>query len=475
MGAFGSRGRVFAPAAALALAGSPAVAHAALPWHLITASNGINTDEAALVRTADGSLHVAWHFQSGTIENLYETPISAAGRVEPGTAITAGWASMENPAIVAGPGGSLRVLFGGIRTTDPNETNDDLNLASSSDGGSTWTLQPGDVAAPGASAYASPIAATAVGSALTPYETWYGTSGVYVHAGLSSSTPNSQFQTFGCCGYYSNLAGDAAGNIMLAWYSNSTGHLGVYAQPVAADGSPAGSPMNMPGTENMSSPQGADRTPLVARPGGGFYVAYATGFPSLDHIRLWRVGSAGTVPIANLPSTAGAPVAAIAAGPDGRLWVFWKRDVNDRPHIFAERSNLAASRFGAAVDAGAPPGAATGFSLGGDATGSGLDVLGSFSIGISSGVSTWYRRVLPGLSLSAKPAKLHHGRSTHVTFLVTDAGDPVKGAEVRASGRSGTTNASGKATFALALKQATTATASRAGYAGARLKLGVVK
>jgi hypothetical protein len=54
-------------------------------------------------------------------------------------------------------------------------------------------------------------------------------------------------------GYDPGIASNAAGQAMLAWYSNATGHLGVYAQGVnPANGAPLGSAINMPGTANMS-------------------------------------------------------------------------------------------------------------------------------------------------------------------------------------------------------------------------------
>jgi hypothetical protein len=242
---------------------------------------------------------------------------------------------------------------------------------------------------------------------------------------------------------------------------------------VAPDGSPLGSAVNMPGTSNMSVGE-IGRTPLVARVGGGFYVAYATGYPALNRIRLWAVGAPTSTLIASVPSLAGEPTATVAAAPDGRLWVIWKQDVNGQPQVFAERSNKAMTRFGATVDAGSPPGAASDYRLDASATGGALDLFGSFAFGTSSSVSTWYRRLLPGLTLTASPGKLHSGRRTRVTFLVTDAGDPVKGARVSAGGHSGATNAKGKVTLELETQHALSATATDAGYvvAGARLKVG---
>jgi hypothetical protein len=409
-------------------------------------------------------LHVAWHIQTGgNSYDLRDTSISSGGAVQATSSIVSGWASLENPALVAGPGGALQVFFGGIHTTNFGDPNQDLNAAISNDGGATWALQPSDAAAPGDSAYASPIAAAAVGGVLVPYETWFGTAGVWVHVGQSSATPNFNYQAFGCCGYDSNITSNPGGTIVLAWYSNATGHLGVYAQQVAEDGSPVGAALNMPGTSNMSVGE-LGRTPLASRPNGDFYIAYATGYPSLNEIRLWRIGSGSSTPIAHIPGTGGEATATVAAAPDGRLWVIWKRDVNGRAHVFAVRSNKTVTRFGAVVDAGAPPGAFSGYRLDGNALTGALDLFGSFSIGSSSSIATWYRRVSPGLTLTATPTSLHRGHNTSVTFVVTDAGDPVKGARVSAAGRSRFTNSQGRVTLQLSAPHAVTATATYPGY-----------
>ena len=90
-------------------------------------------------------------------------------------------------------------------------------------------------------------------------------------------------------------------------------------------------------------------------------------------------------------------------------------------------------------------------------------MLGNFNVGISStSASTYHRRVLPGLALAASPAKLRKGRTTTVRFTVRDAGDPVKGATVKAGGKSGTTDSKGRVELDLPGK-AVTATATHGG------------
>ena len=64
-------------------------------------------------------------------------------------------------------------------------------------------------------------------------------------------------------------------------------------------------------------------------------------------------------------------------------------------------------------------------------------MLGNFNIGTTSTAETSYRRILPGLTLGARPRRVRKGEPTEVRFTVIDAGAPVKGATVRVGGRSG--------------------------------------
>jgi hypothetical protein len=457
--------------ALVALATAAPAAASAASWKQLTASNGQNIDQVGLLRTADGVLHVAWHHQSGpSTEDLLHTAISPAGRIGATVPIATGWATLENPALVP-TAGDIRAFFGGIRSTDADETNQNLNTALSTDGGNAWALQPGDVAAPGASAYASPVSAAVLGDG-TPLEAWYGSSGVWVHAGLAQGTPDHDFQApLGNYGYDDGIA--AAGEATtLAWYSNATGHLGVYAQSVAPDGSPLGALEHMPSTSNMGVGM-IGRTPIVARPGGGFYVAYATGYPSLNRVRVWRVGAAKAPAIARTPDTSDT-TATIAAAPDGRLWLVWNDVANDHPVVLARRSDRSGHTWGAVVHAGAPKHASSLYRLDASATRSGLDAFGAFSRGTSPNVATFHRRILPGLTLASSDAKLRGGKAEDVTFTVTDAGDAVKGARVAAGGDSGRTNGRGKVTLRVkASGRAVTARASAGGYAAATKRLRV--
>ena len=361
-------------------------------------------------------------------------------------------------------------IWGGFRTTDSSDPQNETNTALSANGGASWVLQPGSVVPLGAQSYASNTAAT-VRSDGTTLQAFAGTLGTWVHAGLSPATPNHDYQApLGRYGYDPNFATDATDRTVLAWYSNAAGHLGVQVQDVGADGAPAGAAATMPNTSNMQVGMLA-RTPLVARKGGGLYVVYPTGYPTANRVRLWRVG-ASSAPLIGSAGNANSPAAAIAAAGDGRLWVVWTKGFGD-PDVLARRSNKSATRFGAIVSAGHPKDALQAYKVDASAAGGALDVLGNFNIDTSATAVTSYRRLLPGLMLAATPGRLRRGKETDVRFTVRDAGDAVKGAKVRAGGRSGTTNARGRVTLTLKSRRALKAKATRSGYAPATKRLRV--
>jgi hypothetical protein len=440
----------------------------AAPWKRVTTPDGASTDHVALARTGDGVLHVVWSHPTGpNTEDLLHTGIARNGRIGATNPVQSGWTGFSNAALVADPGG-LRAFWGGFRSTDSSDPQRETNTALSPDGGASWVLQPGQVVPDGAQSYASNTAAT-VRSDGTTLQAFAGTLGTWVHAGLSPATPNHDYQApLGPYGYDPNLATDTRGQTVMAWYSNAAGHLGVLAQLVNPDGSRAGGALTMPGTSNMQVGM-LGRTPLAVR-SGGVYVAYATGYPSSNRVRLWRIGASSAPVLARVKG--GSPAVAIAAGDDGRLWVVWTKGFGD-PDVLARRSNRSATRFGATVNAGHPRDALQAYKLDASAVGGGLDVLGNFNIGTTTTAVTSYRRILPGLTLKARPGRLRKDRTTDVRFTVSDAGDAVKGAKVTASGKAGTTDAQGRVTLSLRSRRPVTARATRSGYASATRRLPV--
>jgi hypothetical protein len=429
----------------------------------VTTADGSSTDQVGLARTGDGVLHLAWHHPTGpNTEDLIHTVISPAGKVGATTPIQSGWTGFTNTALVVEPGG-LRAFWGGFRTTDASDPQRETNTALSSDGGASWALQPGQVNPSGAQSYASPHAATVRGDGST-MQAFAGTLGTWVHAGLTAATPNNDFMAGRQYGNDPNLATDATNRTVMAWYSSASGRLGVLAQDVDASGSPVAAPTTMPGTGAMNVGM-LGRTPLVARKGGGFYIAY----PTPTAVRIWRVGAAAAPVVDGIDHS---PAVAIAATGDGRIWVLWTRGFGD-PDVLATRSNKAATRFGAIVNAGHPRDALQAYKLDASAAANELDVLANFNLGTSSDAATSYRRLQPGLTLQASPGALRSGEETAVRFTVLDAGDPVRGASVRAGGRAGITDNGGQVILTLSSTKAVKAEATRSGYTAATNSLEV--
>jgi|SRR5215208_195829 len=456
---------VFLTAVVAALVAAP-TANAA-PWKRVTSEDGSGIDQVGLARTGDGVLHLAWQHPTGpNTDDLLHTVISRDGRIGATNPIQSGWTGLSNPALVEDPGG-LRAFWGGFRTTDSNDPQQEISTALSADGGASWALMEGTVNPRGGQSYAGPIVATVRRDGST-LQAWAGTLGTWVHAGLNPDpnvSPNHNFMEGLQYGYDPNLVTDAAGRSWMAWYSSAPSRLGVQAQHVGAGGEPVGSALGMPGTSDMYiGMQG--RTPVVARSGGGVYVAYPAP-QAQNQVRVWRVG-AGSAPIVARKGGSG-PVT-IAAADDGRLWAIWDDRGSIDASIHARRSNRGATSWGAEVTAGRPRGTLQAYRLDASAIGGSVDVLGVFNIGTTTNAATFHRRLQPGLTLSADPGRLRRGRSTEVRFTVHDAGDAVRGARVSAGGRSGTTDRRGRVELDLP-GRTVTASAAKSGYVKDTLRL----
>jgi hypothetical protein len=456
--------RFRAAAIALLIAAGAAPSASAAPWKRVTTPDGASTDQVALARTGDGVLHIVWSHPTGPhAEDLNHTIISRAGRVGATNPVQSGWTGFTNAALVVAPGG-LRAFWGGFRSTDSNDPQREVNTALSPDGGASWVLQPGSVVPGGAQSYASSVAAS-VRPDGTTLQAFAGTLGTWAHASLSPATPNHDYQApLGPYGYDPNLATDASNRSVMAWYSSASGHLGVLAQDVNPDGSPIGTARTMPGTGGMRVGM-LGRTPLAVRRGGGLYVAY----PTPNQIRVWRVG-AGNAPAVGRVGGSGSPAVGIAPAGDGRLWILWTKGFGD-PDVLARRTNRGATKFGAVVNAGHPKDAMQAYKLDGSAVGGALDVLGNFNIGTTTTAVTSHRRILPGLTLRARPSRVRRGEPTEVRFTVLDAGDAVQGARVTADGESGRTNGEGRVTLSINSRSSVRASATHPGYAAARKRL----
>ncbi len=88
----------------------------------MTAKNGSNTDQIATVRTADGRMHVIWHYEAHPPNaSLMQTVLAPNGTVGAAQTIAPDWAGVGDPVILKTAGGQLLVFSAATRTPDQND------------------------------------------------------------------------------------------------------------------------------------------------------------------------------------------------------------------------------------------------------------------------------------------------------------------------------------------------------------------
>jgi hypothetical protein len=411
----------------------------------------INFAEPGLARTSDGVLHVVYTRRNGNKEDLIALEISPNGKVGPDAVAIGGWASMSHPDLLRMPDGTLRAFFGGIRSTNPGETNKRLSTATAPASGGPWTLKPGDVVqAP--SAYATGVAGAGLAKDGTPISTWSVSPGLGYHYGVNGGDPDRSIPQSGCCLYTPDVGVDSAsGQAWVGFHSNESASPGLYVNAIGPAGPQGGRKLAPGSVTGKSSIYPGNRASLTGRIGaGGVYLFYGQGYPTFKTLALWKVDTANPHLVIKADRNEHANV---APAPDGRLWLMWEQNGT----IFATRTNRAATRIGG-VNAIRVPGGASIYRLNGEGSAGPLDLIANMS---SGGQFLWHQQVWPKLLVSGKRA----GKT--IVFTVTDAGDPVAAATVKAGGKTLKTAANGRATLAKAPVGRVKASASKAGYAAA--------
>ncbi|HEY4276643.1 MAG TPA: hypothetical protein VGM91_00410 [Conexibacter sp.] len=458
----------------LAQAGRPGV------WTPITSADGDNIDQVGLLRADDRSLHVAWTRKTpgdSVMDDLMQTTITPQGVARPAQTIASGWVGIGSPSLARAGDGSLLLAAGATQTSDLNAI-DSIAAWRSADGGGSWSA-PVRPTMNGGFADDPEVAFGSDGT--TPFIGVGTTFGLFVHPGLDPATADGNFQSaagWACCGYSPGLARDSAdGRMVVAWSSNATGHVGVFAQQVdQASGAPIGAPSLMPGSvTSYGGQQQADyslaHTPIVGRSGRpGVYVAYAGGYPSTRRVLVWQYGAKKSTTVANVAR--GVKTVGIASTQQGRLWAFW----SSGNRVYASRSTTGGLVWGAVTSTPARKGTVSVFHLAGDAQDGLLDLLGAFGTAASR-AQTWHTQLQAGLTLKLARASVGGKKNgppvAHVKLRVTDAGDPVANAKVSLSGKHATTSGKGTVTLAVPARARLTATAAHDGYADATATLRV--
>jgi hypothetical protein len=417
-------------AVALAALGGATAAEAGPPgkWTQVTGVGApdLNIMQVGLARTGDGVLHVSWTRQgAGNAGSLLHSAVSANAKSVSGpNSIYEGPDGVnESSALVAVPGGGLRAFFAAT-----NRFTDAMGSATSADG-ITWS--PAAVVSRGGNASKPVYAAQGISAAVRGgafYSAWGssapGTAGF--HVGLDPNAPDGELPSSATdpgVGVDSQTGAAYVATVVLDEDA-------IAVQPIAPGGPRATIP-------NSGAAQLLHRVGVTGRIGKpGVYVAYTQGDNQFTgRPAVYRVGDGDTLRV----GPKGGEDVSIAAAPSGRLWVFWK----DGSTVLARRSNKAATRFGAVRALRAPKGSGSISDLAGEGSRGPLDLLALVDPS-ASGMANWHQRILPGLTLTAKVKK--NGK---VTFKVTDAGDAVKGATVKAGGEKGKTGKKGTVTLKL--------------------------
>lgn len=332
------------------LAGMPATAGPPGNWSRVNSRTVSNTTEVGLARTADGLLHVVWMEQGDPNvdpfdHNLMHRTVGPDGSLGPATEAIGDWDYMNPvPDLVLQTDGTLRAYVGG----SPPNTAGGLYTATSADGGATWSVP------------ALVNDRTFWGAEVTAIQLDDGThfqqTGTLLHRTLDLATPDVDLepQWGGCCVYGARLGvDDVSGELWTAVYATESSPpdppevSGAYVQELdPATGAPVGATIQMPGTsvdylgENWSSNPGR-RLPLTSRVGGGMFLAFNMPRPDslIGDVLVWRVGDASSYRIARYTQGLEDSAIAMAAAPDGRMWVLWATE-SVPAKVYASISNV---------------------------------------------------------------------------------------------------------------------------------------
>jgi hypothetical protein len=230
--------------------------------------------------------------------------------------------------------------------------------------------------------------------------------------------------------------------------------------------------MKVPGsTSTFSGSPGSlnpsQRVAMTTRNGGGVYVALCKGYPSCDSVVLWKVG---TSKLRKVPGSKDASHVSISPAPSGRLWIAFD-DTSENLH--AVRTNTSATKFGAVRTIKRPKKGGDSYHIWIEGTRARADLL------YNDGTRIWHQQIFAGLTLKATPSKWNGDNSVKVKFKVTDAGQAVKNAKVKAkwNGNKLSCKTAGngvcRLTFPKMGKGKINVTAKKSGYAPDEVKLKV--
>ena len=416
--------------------------------------------EAGLARTADGVLHVVSLRRNGAKLELWQIRIGSDGKFLGSNAIVRGWNGLANPDLVLSADGGLRLFVGGNHSV--SAANPGLVTATAPARGAPWTIQPDPVSV-GEDAALADVGATAARDG-TPIAVWATPAGLRYRYDVDPAGADVVLSLPGCCASEPDAATDSAtGQSYIAWASSAARASGILVQPIGPR-SLTGKSLFAPGSASKGRaaavPPG-ERVAITSRLGaGGVYVAYGVGYPAVKGVALWPVGAPRAV--VRIPA-GGASDIALAAAPDGRLWLAWARNGT----CYVTRTNRAATRVEPVRAISSPPRTTSVWRVQGEGSLGPLDLV--TNVDATGGTTFWHQQILPLLSLEVTAVAQLDG-STRYSFAVTDAGDPVPNAKVKVGTQTLTTGLAGTVVLTTT-DQPLAAFASKTGYATASARM----
>lgn len=451
---------------ASAMAGAPGT------WTRVTGQDA--WFELNLVRH-DGRLHIGVReAESSTAYRMIHRSISVGGAVGPSHTVAQGFGYLGYyPAFIAA--GQLSMNFGAKADND-GYSNSHMMQVTSATNGDTWSAPLDTKVTDGPAESPTEMDGTLGPGAA--YYVWEGTLCICVdrYVGPTGDADHTNFNDVGGNNVDPSIGFDAASGRVWVVYLLFGGDVdGLYAHEVnTTNGEPVGSSALLPGSFDVFEGDRLigfqnGRVPMTQRTQGGVFVAYRHGYPSPNAVRLWRIGADGFRTVA---AGRGIGEVAVAADPNGRIWVVWVR--NNR--INARRSNPSVTRWGKGVSFKTPRGAVGVTTIQADAQPKVVDVLAHSQQVGNSGF--FHTQLEPGISFSARPKRFPRETSQRVKFTTKDAGAPLANSRITVAGESCTTNAQGECSITLgpySQRRRLRAKATHADYKPAKLRLRVTR
>jgi hypothetical protein len=338
------------------------------------------------------------------------------------------------------------VVFGGQRTVQPGEFFAG-QMAASDAVGAGWAL---DANSFGQSTYAADSEGTAAvefdSDQVNAFAAPSGT--IVIHRGSDASSPAANPDTVitepGGSTYDTAMAVDPSTQALwVAWYALNSGKPSANGIRYTTYLPSVGSLSTAPGSHNGAGKSiQPDQRVAIAGVASGVWVAYTTGYPNGQAVALFNLRTHRSLKV---PGSSNSDQVGLAAGPGGRLWVFWSTAQHKVVH--AVRTNAAVTKFEPQQNFTSPD---TVSATAGDGSPGPLDLV--INAPVRSGSSDnemFYRRIPARFSAVASVKK------GVATVTVTDAGAPLKGAAVTFGGRKVTTAANGKASLSVGTAKGT--------------------